>query len=145
MDLGEFRPILSGLIGGLVALGLTKLWARWIPTASGDKPAAWLLASYRGTLRIANLVLAAGLIGAGASYRIAGFANNDWRPLALGVGGGCTVALLVLALHPRLRHGNARDAFVAFAISSRTPASLLYGVMGCLTALLPLALFYFVT
>jgi len=139
VEFSDIRPIISGLVGGLVAIGLAKSWERWVPKASGDKPAAYLLDTYRGAIRIANGLLACGGVAALSLYWLGWFDEHQWQPLGLGFGGGSTAALLALAVLPLVWGGAPRDAFVAYAISQRAPAWLLYFFMTALAASFPAA------
>jgi hypothetical protein len=92
--------------------------------------AQWLLDNYRGTIRIANFLLAGGLAAALASYQFGGFSKHDWRPFAVGIGGGAVAALLALALVPLLSGGKPSEAYTAYAIAQKTPMLILYAILG---------------
>lgn len=143
MEFSDIRPIFSGLIGGAIAVGLTAFWAKWVPTKTNGKSAASLLERYRRTIRIANILLAAGLVAGTASYQFGGFANNDWRPLALCIGGGASAALLALAVIPWLTGGTPREAYAAYAISQKSPMLVLYPLLACGVVLFGIAVYAF--
>ena len=90
-------------------------------------------------IRIANGLLACGGVAALSLYWLGWFDEHQWQPLGLGFGGGSTAALLALAVLPLVWGGAPRDAFVAYAISQRAPAWLLYFFMTALAASFPAA------
>jgi len=130
MEFAEFRPILVSFLTALVVLGLARLWARWLPGRVNGKPAAWLVDTYRGTIRLANALFLGGCLLGIALYPLADFPSNDWRPVGLGLGGGCAMAVLVLLLYPLAWRGSPREACAAFAIAQGTPVPILYSLLG---------------
>jgi len=143
MDFSTMRPILSGLAGAFVAMLVVRAWKPWVPTGTPGKSPDALLCMNSGVIRTANLLLLAGLLVPLALYGSGLAPNNDWRPIATGLGSGCLAALLALALLPRLRGGSAREAFVAFAISQKSPLAFLYTALGLGALLLPLGMLGF--
>ena len=129
MDFDNIRPIVSGILGGAVALWLGSLWeGRQSRTARRSNER--LLRSHRLAVYLASGCFFAGLLFGVTLYPLAGFAQTDWRPLGLGFGGGCLAALLVLTAMPVLTGGRIRDAFAAFAVSERSPALFIYAILG---------------
>lgn len=138
MEFDEIRPIITGTLGGLVAIVLGNLWLKRAPRTFNGKSREWLTATYRHAIFVANALLATGAGIGIALYPIAGFANSDWKPLGLGFGGGCLAALLALSIIPLLTRGSPRDAYAAYAISQRTPQIILYPIL-----ILGITLFFF--
>ena len=52
MQFEDIRPVLSGIVGGLVAMGLYRLWAKWLPKGSNGKPTEALRLQYRAERRV---------------------------------------------------------------------------------------------
>jgi len=130
VDADVFRPIASGLIGAAVSGWLLARLSRWVPVALADKPAEALLKENRTRIYAANTLFFLGIVGAIVVYQKGYFARNDWRPAALGFGFGCIAPVLFLYFST-LSGGTRRtqEAFVAFAISQKTPPMLLYGIL----------------
>lgn len=130
MDFASIRPIVSGIIGGLVAAWLLGKLSRWVPETGGDRPIKEVLFQNRWKVRIANVVGFACLIGAVALYKFDIFASNDWRGLGLGFGAACLLPTLVL-IGASLSGGSqaVREALVAYAVGQDTPPALLNGIM----------------
>jgi len=122
-------PIVSGVVGGLITLRLTKAWAKWVPTVFNGKAKADLLSEHRVAIYTANGLFYTGILGGLALYLVAGFARTDWRPAALGFGFASVGPLVSLFVLSVALGRNPKEAYVAFAISQRTPLSLVYGVL----------------
>lgn len=129
MDSEMIRPIVSGIIGAGVSVWMLTRLARWVPAASGDKSAETLLSENRTRILIANCLFFIGIGGAVAVYYAGYLPDNDWRGAALGFGFACVAP--VMFLYFSALSGGAlriREAFVAYAISHKTPPFLLYGI-----------------
>ena len=129
MDLAEYRPVLSGLLGGLAATLLCAAWARWLPKARNGKSPETLLLQHRLAVKLAHASFLAGIGLALAMYGSGAYRSNDWRPIALGAGLALTAPLVVLPLVAWWRGGAAAEAYVAFALHQRTPMVVLYPLL----------------
>lgn len=129
MELGEFRPIISGLLGGLIAIWLGTTLRRWIPSVCNGKSVEILILEYRYAIRCANMLLVIGLLFAGTLYWAHTFPKEDWRALALGVGGGCLAALLSLAFSAVLKRSPMKEAYVAYAVSQQAPVLVIFSIL----------------
>ena len=124
------RPILSGLLGAVIAVCLGRTWSRWVPAECAKKSAATLKKENRLGIIVANCLFFAGLFGAFLLYQRGYFARNDLRPLGLGFGIASTAPLLWLCAYARLTGRRVEEVFVAYSISEQTPPIVLYGIMG---------------
>lgn len=129
MDFSEYRPILSGLLGGLVATLVCAAWAKWLPKARNGKSPESLQLQHRLAVNIANATFLAGIGLALGMYAWGNYQSNDWRPIALGAGLACTAPLIVLPLVAWARRCSAAEAYVAFALNQKTPTFVLYPVL----------------
>ena len=129
MELGEYRPILSGLLGGLIAALVCTTWAQWLPKGLNGKAPSTLLLQHRWAIRLSNGASLAGLCLTLAMYRWGGFASNDWRPVALGAGAALSAPLVVLPLVAIARRCAVAEAYIAFALNQRTPVAVLYPLL----------------
>jgi hypothetical protein len=125
----EHGPVVSGIIGGLVAMGLAWLWSGWLPKGQNGKSAETLKFQYRIEVWLANAATGAGILGALAMYFWGGYASNDWRPFALGFGFAFSAPLLVLPLVAGVRGGKASEAFTAYALAQKTPPLILFPLL----------------
>lgn len=125
----EHSPVVSGVIGGLIAMGLAWLWSGWLPKGQNGKSADTLKLQYRTEVWLANAATGAGILGALAMYFWGGYASNDWRPLALGFGFAFSAPLAVLPLVASFRGGKASEAFTAYALAQKTPPVLLFPLL----------------
>ena len=125
----EHSPVVSGVIGGLIAMGLAWLWSGWLPKGQNGKSADTLKLQYRTEVWLANAATGAGILGALAMYFWGGYASNDWRPLALGFGFAFSAPLVVLPLVASFRGGKASEAFTAYALAQKTPPALLFPLL----------------
>ena len=87
MELGEYRPILSGLLGGLIAALVCTVWAQWLPKGLNGKAPSTLLLLHRWAIRLSNGASLAGLCLTLAMYWVAeayiAFALNQRTPVAV--------------------------------------------------------------
>jgi hypothetical protein len=120
----DIRPVLSGIAGGLVAMGLYRLWAKWLPKGINGKPTEALRLQYRSEVWLANIAVGVGILGGLALYYSGRYASTDWRPLALGLGFSFSAPLVVLPLVALLRGGHPREAYTAYALAQKTPPLL---------------------
>ena len=129
MSLDDLRPILSGLVGGLVAVWLSRRLSRWIPDALHGKSAQLLTAENRLSIWLANAGSALGLLAALSLYQWGGFPDNDWRPLGLGFGFALASPLAVLPLAALSQGRGVKECLVAYAISQGIPVPVIYGLL----------------
>jgi hypothetical protein len=139
VDFTEYRPILSGLMGGLVAAIVCAVWSRWLPRGANGKSASNLLLQHRATVRLANAAFLAGICIALYMYGWGGYSSNDWRPIAFGAGISLTAPLGILPLLAWLRRSSAAEAYVAFALNQRMPVFVMYPLLIAGVALLAVA------
>ena len=135
MEFESTRPMISGLLGGLAAILFCAALARWVPRIFNGNNAETLIKQNRIGILIANLLLFLGVLLGIGTYMFGFFSNDDWRGLALGAGGGSIAALSALPLIALVMGHRPKEAYVAFAISQKTPVSLLYGLLVLAVAL----------
>ena len=125
----SWGPALSGAIGGTLATWLCASWAKWVPKVCNRKRSETLLRQNRAAIWTSNIVIFAGLIAAIFLYAPGYFPENDWRGFGLGAGFAFTAPLLILPTFAILGRRDPREAFVAFAISQKTPLIALYALL----------------
>lgn len=130
MEFESIRPVLSGVIGGVIATWLTSRWARNLPDDYNFKSRDTLLRQHRPAIWTANVLFFAGLCFGVALYRIGGYANTDWRPLLFGFGLASVLPLLALALVSVASGRSTKEAYVAFALGQGSPLWATYGILG---------------
>lgn len=129
MDFDLIRPVFSGLVGGVLAVFFCYALSRWVPQVCNGKSAETLIRENRAAIWIANALFLGGLLAGIAIYQLGFLPNDDWRGLALGAGGGSLAALLVLPLLALMMGRSPKEAYVAYAISLKTPVALVYGIL----------------
>lgn len=97
MEFDSIRPILSGLVGGVIATWLTSKWLRSLPSHYRSKSREELVKNHRVAIAFGNGLFLAGLVVGIALYKVGGFANTDWRPFGLGFGLASVLPLLAIA------------------------------------------------
>ena len=125
----DHSPIVSGIIGGAIAMGLAWLWSGWLPKGQNGKSPETLKSQYRVEVWMANAATGVGILGALAMYGWGGYSSNDWRPLALGFGFAFSAPLVVLPLAAALRGHKAAEAFTAYALAQKTPPFILFPLL----------------
>lgn len=129
MDFESIRPLFSGLVGGLLAILFCHVLSRWVPQVCNGKSAATLIRENRAAIWLANGFFFGGLLAGIAIYQLGFLPSDDWRGLALGAGGGSLAALGALAVLAFVTGHSPKEAYVAYAVSQKTPVVLVYGIL----------------
>ncbi|MES2049845.1 MAG: hypothetical protein V4447_15695 [Pseudomonadota bacterium] len=129
MGFSEIHPILSGLAGAFVASLLYTLWAKWLPTERNGKPASTLLLQHRLAILLSNGAFFVGFGITFSMYIWGGFPSNDWRPLGLGMGFAFCAPLAIVPSVAFIRRCSPTEAYVAYALSQKTPGFILYPLL----------------
>ncbi len=124
MEFDSIRPVISGLIGGVITIAYAAWWERR-RTSSQRFSDEELIGNYRMVSNAANFMFYCGIAVALALYFFMQFDSHDWRPLGLGVGGGCLGSLLCLTFLPLLARQHIGEAYSAFALMQKLPLWLL--------------------
>ena len=135
MDFDTVRPIISGLVGAAIAGWLATKWARRLPLASSPIQQQRMVGRQKKVIRCANVGAGIG-IGTGLVLYLGGFLDShDWRGLGLSAGLTALFPLLIIVM------GNIRAGadeiwagFAAYAVAQKTPAVLLFPLMGLMIA-----------
>jgi hypothetical protein len=129
MEIESIRPILSGTLGGLLAIYFCNALSRWVPKVCNGKSADTLTGENRVAIWIANSFFFLGILGGIAIYSLGYLPNDDWRGLAVGTGGGSIAALAVFPAFAIGQRRSVKEAYVAYAISQQTPLMLVFGIL----------------
>jgi hypothetical protein len=130
MSFDMARPLVSGLVGGIVAAFFCVLLSRWVPSVCNGKNTEMLARENRIAIWIANALFFLGFVVGIVIYQVGLLPNTVWRGLAVGGGGGGSLlALAILCLLTLVQGRNPKEAYVAFAIAQGTPILLLYGIL----------------
>jgi hypothetical protein len=125
----EHSPVLSGVIGGAIAMALAWLWSGWLPKGQNGKSPEALRTEYKTEVWLANSATGLGLLGGIAMYKWGGHASNDWRPLALCLGFAFSAPLAVLPLVASVCGRRPGEAFIAYALAQKTPPFILFPLL----------------
>ena len=136
MDIAALRPILSGLIGAVIAVWFLRKISRWVPTTCNGRPIAEIAHKHRWRVRSANALGFATMLGGVALYKFELFASNDWRGLGLAFGAACLLPALLLIITAAFEGREAvREALVSFAAGQDIPPILLNSILAVGTIL----------
>ncbi len=127
MDFDSIRPVISGLVGGVITIAYGVWWDRRRSSSQRFSDEA-LNGNYRMVSHTANVMFFGGIAVALGLYLFGPFDSHDWRPGALGFGGGCLAALLSLTILPLLTRQHIGEAYSAFAVMQKMPLRLLLPV-----------------
>ena len=72
------RPLISGALGGIIAIWLCSRMAGWVPASRNGKPAGTLPRENRFSIWGANAVRLSGICLGAASYRLGYLDNAAW-------------------------------------------------------------------
>lgn len=124
----QSSPLISGIIGGIIASVLCLCLSKWVPKICNGKSAERLSSENKNAIFIANSLFFIGIVSSIAMYYVGLFKKDDWRGFAIGTGGGSIAALIFLLLFAVFNKRSPKETFVAFSISQQTPPILLYGI-----------------
>ena len=141
MELDSYRPIISGLIGGIVATWLTVRWAKTLPQTFSGKSNGQLLREHRWAVWLANALFLAGLGVGLAMYKLGGYPGTDLTPLFLGFGLSGVMPVLALLAIPLARSQRPAEAFYAFSVGQSCPMGVTYGILAVGAVMLPFGLY----
>jgi hypothetical protein len=129
MEIETLRPIITGLIGGLLSLWLMKRWAPFVPQAYKDKTAEQLVAENRTSIIAANILFIGTIVGGVYLFNAGYVTSTSWRHFFFVVGVAIVAPLAALLL-PVIGKGRNRavEAITAFAIAERTPLPVLAAI-----------------
>jgi fumarate reductase subunit D len=135
-------PGLSGLIGGAIAYWLAKKFAHQVPGNFNGKNAKRLVEENRWRILGANTAFFGTILVCLALFKTETIPSTDARIGGL-VFGSVLLAPVIFLLGTSLFSGRHRiaEAFVAYAISQKTPLWILYGMCGLGAAVFAAALF----
>ena len=125
----SWGPAVSGVIGGTLATWLCAAWSKWVPTICNRKRSDILLRQNRAAIWVSNIMFFSGIIAAIFAYTGGYFHDNDWRGFGLGAGFGFSAPLVILPVFAVAGGRDPREAFVAYAISQKSPMIALYGLL----------------
>jgi len=130
MNLLDFHPIVSGIIGAAIFVWLAKKWSKRIPKNTSGKGRERLLAEHKITIHIANGLALLGLISGLVTYLSGWLNKHDWRGLGLGLGLMSILPLTYITVVNAMRGIPAiKQCMVAYAISQKTPVIVLFTIM----------------
>ena len=145
MEFDSIRPVISGVIGGMIAAWLTSRWAYGLPTQYGKKSRETLCQQHRLAIRVANVLFFVGLCIGIALFPLGRFADADWRPFLLGFGLASVLPLAAIGVISLLSGRDIKEAYVAFAWGQGTPLWTTYGILGAGVVAFVFAVAAFVT
>lgn len=125
-DLFFSRSMISGLLGGALAIWFCAKFSSLLPQICRGKNREILLSENRISILCANGIFFFGICSSIYLYQSHFFLNSDWRGFAFGAGGGCLGMILVIPVQAMINGRSYVEAYVAYAISQKTPVFLLY-------------------
>jgi hypothetical protein len=129
MEFDSFRPLVSGLIGGLLTVWLMKRWSAAVPLAFKGKGAEQLVSEYKTGIVAANALFFATIALGIYLLNVWHVPRNSWAHGLLVIGLAVVAAAAGLLL-PTVgkRRAYVAEAIAAFAIAERTPLVVLAGI-----------------
>jgi hypothetical protein len=130
MEFEVIRPVLSGIVGGIIATWLIRYWSRRLPSSWRSQPREALLRRHRAAVRAGNALFFIGLVAGVSLYWIGGFASTDYRPMLWAFGLASVLPLAAIGLLSVVSRRSASEAYVAFSLGQGTPIWATYGLLG---------------
>jgi hypothetical protein len=141
MELDSYRPIITGLIGGVIATWLMARWAKNLPQTFSGKSNGQLLHEHRWAVWLANALFLAGIGIALVMYKIGGYPGTDLTPILLGFGLAGVMPVLALLAVPLARGQRPAEALYAFSVGQHSPMGVTYGILAVSAVMLPFGLY----
>ncbi|HEX3797632.1 MAG TPA: hypothetical protein VH413_02930 [Verrucomicrobiae bacterium] len=128
---GPIGAIFSAMVASLIFRWQVKRWAPSIPKKVGKKRKKQLLEENKNALRVAKTLSLAGFLVGYFLYALGWMGDHDWRGLGIGAGLAALLPVSYLAA-ANAKHGTQRigEAMVALAIDQKTPAKVLFVLIG---------------
>lgn len=127
MDFESVRPIVSGLIGGVISVWLLNKLANPPSKTWGTKGVDELVQENKAKILISNVLFFASIAGGLLLYHYGYFERNDWRGLALTFGVATVSPAVFLLLSSIYGDGQRfKETFLAYAVAQRVPVVVLY-------------------
>ncbi len=122
LEFDAVRPVITGVIGGLLSLWLIRRWAPHVPQAYKAKTADQLAAENRIGIIVGNVLFIATMLVGVYLFKSGQVPSNSWSHLCLVIG-VAVLAPLAAVLLPTIGKGRDRavEAVIAFAIAERIP------------------------
>jgi len=130
MEFDSIRPVISGVVGGLIATWLASRLARNLPATYNGRSRQQLLQKHRPAIWTANALFFVGLCSGLSLYMTGRFANTDWRPCLLGFGLASVLPLLAIGAVSFASGRRLKEAYVAYALGQGSPLWATYGILG---------------
>jgi len=141
MEFDSYRPIVSGLIGGLIAAWLTSRWAKKLPRSFSGKSNGQLLHEHRYVVWFANALFLVGIGIALAMYKFGDYPGTDATPFLLGFGLASIMPLFALFAIPLARGQRPAEALYCFSVGQHAPMGITYGILAVGVIMLPFGLY----
>ena len=131
MDFDSIRPIISGLIGGVIAIWLGAKCARYLPHSKSVLKQEALVSSQRKVIRRANIGVGVSIFVGPILYFGGILDSQDWRGLGLMAGLAALLPLLIIVVS-NFRGGTdgIQSGLNAFALSQKIPTPVLFYLLG---------------
>jgi len=133
-------PVLSGIIGSIIAAAVCGWWLRRRPFPVSKSQQKSLVKRYKFNIRLGNALFIVPLAIAIYLFSFGVVANNDWRYGLLLIGLALGLPLFA-AFVPSAKHGvNFKEAILAISVKQKTPVALMLSInlFGCAMALVGL-------
>lgn len=126
----EMRPLLSGIIGAIIAFLLARVLCKSFPDYYSEERLENVRSEYGTLSRFLNFLSAFGFSSGLSLYYLDMLPRNDWRGFGVALGLTATLPLLFLTIIVARRGINrAFNVLNAFARIQHTPRILIYSVL----------------
>lgn len=129
MEFDSIQPVLSGIIGGVIATWLASYWSRRLPASYNSKSRQTLLLQLRPAVWAANALFFLGLLSGVSLYWFGGFADTDHRPMLWATGLASVLPLLAIYFVSLLSGRDAKEAYIAFSWGQGSPIWAMNGLL----------------
>ena len=130
LEFESIRPVLSGIVGGIIATWLTSRWSRNLPKRYNRKSRESLIRQHRPAIWTANTLFFLSLCFGISLYSLGDFASTDWWPFLFGCGLASVLPLTAIGLISLATGRNPKEAYVAFSYGQGSPLWVTYGILG---------------
>ena len=120
-------PVLSGLIGGLIAMWFCSKLSKFIPEVYNSKKREDIVKENKTRVTMANTLFLVSVFGGLALFKYGYFAQSDWYGFALMAGFAFTSPAIFLVLSTiGINKQRVAEAFFAYSVNQNLPLAILY-------------------
>ena len=136
MEFASILPVISGMIGGVIAVWFGSYMSRKLPRSWSGITTEALVVKHKVVIYLSNAAVILGIFFGLFLYFQGYFDKNDWRGMGIGLGVSCLGLIFILLTWSIIRGYRITELFFAYGAAQKMPLWLLAHLLGCGIAML---------